>query len=235
MEKRKRIGTIALGAVLCLLFGAPSFAVVVTPGDMVTLDYAPFTTGGAYQATISGSIIWSTFCIEKTETFSAGSTYKVDSVGFYAIGGGAGIADPPGTTPTASGGTGDPISYQTAFLYNAFLNNPGALEDYDGSVAKQKSLQTAFWYLENEISDSDPLYGDALAQAYVAYALTYNSTDSFGVQVFNPVTLNSDGSLRKMNQSMLYQNLAVPEAEALLLFGTGLGSLVWYRRARRMR
>jgi len=241
MANQKRIGMIALGAVFCLLFSAPSFAATVNVGDTIKLEYADFNTkwsGGAFKATdITSGSSWNTFCLETIEYFSPGSTYKVDSVGFNAINGGAGIGDPSGTTPISSTGTGDPISYQTAFLYDAFLNNrlnsPGA-PGYDGTIgAQQKSLQIAFWYLENEITSSNSLYsGDSLAQSYVAYALGYQGSNDFGVRVFNPVTLNSAGSIVAYNQSMLYQS--VPEAGTLILFGTGLVGLVGYRRVRRM-
>jgi hypothetical protein len=236
MAKQKRIGMIALGAVVCLLLGAPSFAVTVTPGESITLNYATNNShygGGAFQATTSG-FSWTTFCLEVTEYFSPGSTYKVDSVGFYAVGGGAGNLNPPMTAPTASGGTGDPISYQTAFLFDAFLNHAGLLPSggYTGTGAQQESLQLAFWYLENEKPEYSPTKytNNDLANLYITYALGYQDTDDFGVRVFNPVTYNSDGTVT-MKQSMLYQT---PEAGALFLFGTGLVGLVGYRRIRRM-
>jgi len=235
MDKQKRIGRISLGVALCLLIGAPSFAAIVSPGHSIKLEYALNNShygGGAFKATnTSSGSIWTTFCLEVNEYFSPGSTYNVDSVGLNAIGGGAGTGN-PGSALTHPFTGYDPISPQTAYLYNAFLNNPGAL-GYDGSGAKQKSLQIAFWYLENEITSLDSMYtGDAHAKTYVNYALGYAGNDYFGVKVFNPVTVNHASAITARNQSMLYQS--VPEAGALLLFGTGLIGLVGYRRVRRM-
>jgi hypothetical protein len=163
------------------------------------------------------------------EYFSPGGIYTVNSVGLIADGGGIGNTGVLGAI-TNNGSGFDPLSPQTAYLYNTFLNNPSALTGYTGTDAQQKSLQIAFWYLENEIASVN---GDSMAQGYVEYALGYTGGDFFGVAVFNPVTFDSTGKIIARNQSMLYQS--VPEAGSLLLFGTGLVGLVVYRRKQRMR
>jgi hypothetical protein len=231
MAKQKRIGMIALGAVFCLLFGAPSFAATVTVGDTIRFDWAPGHqggfNGGAFTATVTAPVpgfSWYSFCVEKNEYINIpGTSFIVDSISGTAWNGGLGVLDPlTGINPAP--GTGDPISSQTAYLYSLYATGGLGLTGPAGDPAQQTALQNVFWYLENEITT---LPSGTLETQYYNLATSVASNSGFyGVAVVNPTYLNGTPA-----QSQL---VYVPEAGALFLFGTGLVGLVGYRRIRRM-
>ena len=216
MTTRKRIGMIALGAAFCLLSGGPSIAAVVNPGDEIYFSGAPNRdttfSGGAfelYDATTQSS--WYAFCLEKNENISFGTKYFVESVGPGATNGGV------------AGGNPDFISSQTAYLYYKYATGGISGLSGAGTGVQQKALQTAFWYLEQEITTPyDQL--DALTKTYLGIA---GGADGglYGVLVVNPIT--SAGGLA---QSQL---VYVPEPGALMLFGSGLAGLIAYRKKHR--
>lgn len=227
MAKQKRIGMIALGAVFCLLFGASSFAATVNPLDTINFSFAPghpsgFNGGAFTVADATSGFSWYAFCVEKNEYIDLSSPFIVDSISGTAWNGGLGVSSTPGTAlPVTAPGTGDPISSQTAYLYSLYATG-GLGFTGPGDAAHQRALQNVFWYLENEIvALTTPLENDYLTLA--------NSADDgkyYGVAVVNP---RWQTGARAQSQ-LVY----VPEAGALLLFGTGLAGLVGYRRARRM-
>ena len=211
----------ALGAVICLLFGTPSFAATVNVGDTILFSFASGHlsgfNGGAFTVndTTSG-FQWNSFCVEMNEYINLSGEFSVASVGSAAINGGLGNSGSPG--PIAKSGSSDPISSQTAFLYYKYATGTITGITGAGTGAQQKALQNVFWYLENEIA-SLPTDSDGFGDTYLALANTAEAGKYYGVAVVNPTYPN--GTLA---QSQL---VYVPEAGALLLFGTRLG---WSRR-----
>jgi len=227
MAKQKRIGMIALGAVICLLAGAPSFAATVSVGDTIQFSFAlnhpSGFNGGAFTVsdTTSG-FSWNSFCIEKNEFINLSSPFRVNTISGTAWNGGLGVSPTPGTAlPVTAPGTGDPISSQTAYLYSLYATG-GLGFSGPGSAAQQQALQNVFWYLENEIV----ALTTTLENDYLTIANRGVDGNFYGVAVVNPKYL--DGT--RAQSQLVY----VPEAGALLLFGTGLIGLVGYRRVRRM-
>jgi hypothetical protein len=229
MAKQKRIVIIALGVALSLLLGAPSFAATVNVGDTIRFSFAPNHSsgfnGGAFTATdTSSGFSWYSFCIEKNEYIALTSPFIVNSISGTAWNGGLGISSIPGTAlPATPPATGDPISSRTAYLYSLYATG-GLGFTGPGSAAQQEALQNVFWYLENEITVGP---SNALEILYFNTAISVaNNGELYGVAVVNP---NYSNGTRAQSQ-LVY----VPEAGALLLFGTGLVGLIGYRRVRRM-
>jgi PEP-CTERM motif len=215
MGNRKRIGMIAIGAVFCLLMGAPLFAAVVNPGDTVSFAFASNHASGfpggaflAYDSTTHSS--WYSFCLEYNEYISLGANYTVNSVIPAAVNGGV------------DGGNPDPISSQTAYLFYLYATGGIAGVTGAGTGEQQAALQNVFWYLENEIA---ALPSNSLTAQYLALAQTADAGQFYGVLVVNPVT--AAGGLA---QSQL---VYVPEPGTLMLLGTGLLCLFGYQRSRR--
>ena len=233
MAKQKRIGMIALGAVFCLLFVAPSFAATVSVGDTIQFSFGsghlPGFDGGAFiaQDTTSG-FRWNSFCLEMNEYIDLSGNFSVASVGASADNGGVGNSGTPGVMTKV--GNSDPISSQTAFLYYKYATGGIAGITGAGTGMQQMALQNVFWYLENEIASlpSDP---GGFGAAYLALAKTADAENYYGVAVVNPTYPN--GTLAQ--SQLVYVPVSVPEAGTLILFGTGLVGLVGYRRVRRMR
>lgn len=145
-------------------------AALICPGaaaDTVNVMNGPYRVapGGEFQMTpVSGfagivglpsdvsASTFQTFCIERDEvilgTGAVGGATVDFSIATSAVGGGYG------------GGSPDPISAQTAYLYTQFRS--GSLSNYSfgGTVAQRKAsaeaLQIAIWILEDEYTGSFP-------------------------------------------------------------------------------
>jgi hypothetical protein len=216
MDNRKRITGIAIGAAICLMLCAPSFAAVVNPGDTIRFSTAPDHMGGfpggafTIQDITSGSS-WYTFCLEYNENISLGTDYTVGSVTPEAVNGGV------------AGGNPDHISSQTAYLYSLYATGGLAGVAGAGTAAQQVALQNVFWFLENEIA---ALPNNSLTNLY--YGLAQQAIDGqfYGVLVVNPIR----GGVPAQSQ-LVY----IPEPGAFLLLGSGLVCLIGCRRSRSTR
>jgi hypothetical protein len=217
MTKRKIIGLIAIGLILGIASVAPVFAaVIVNVGDYISITRSTNNSGwsgGAFHIndTVTESQ-WDTFCLERNEYFSPGSSYKVDSISLNAIEGGI------------KGGPADPISSQTAYLYFRYIQGTIAGLSGVGTGDQQKAIQYVIWNLENELALPGTENADVLAYIsdYMSIANSATNGEYYGVRVVNPV----DASGNRIQSQLVY----VSEPGTLILMGSGLLGLVLFGR-----
>jgi hypothetical protein len=223
MSKSFRFGSVVL--TIALSAAVPAFAATITLSDgygngpggefnasPTGLAFVPvdFVTGVAGQ--------FGTFCVEKNEYITFGSTYYVD-VSTAAVGGGVG------------GGSPDPLDSKTAYLYERFAT--GNLANYtygvgDGGIARAASadaLQHVIWYLENEESKVWTDGDNSLMDKYYQNALT-----NAGPGIGNVRVLNLWGDSTRQAAPAQDQLVLVPEPATTLLAVVGVGLLGWTRR-----
>lgn len=212
MTIKKAVRLVAIGLILGAMFAVSSYAATITfssaAGRPTTYGGGSYG-GGEFNASIDGGTAWQTFCLEINESLSFGTAYNFN-VGMAAVNGGV------------AGGSPDPISTQTAYLFSNFYHD--TLSGYSSLPSQQIALQYAIWYFEEAVT----LAAANAAGAGTWIALATAADGSFyDVQVINPY------SGQEQRQSVLsIQN--VPEAGALILFASGFVGLIGYRRTRRM-
>jgi len=181
--------------------------------------------GGEFGAALDGNPTpnFYTFCLEKNEAIQLGTPYGYTS-GNAAVGGGIG------------GGSPDPISEGTAWLFTRF--GQGTLANYSFDISDAAArllraaaavrLQNAIWSLEDEQApDLGNIFVAAVVAQFGSFAGAQADYAGNGVVVLNPA-LGVSGV-----QSVLTLVTPVPDNGASLgLLGFGLAALGVVRRIR---
>ena len=180
-----------------------------------------------------------TFCIEYNEFIELGGVYEADISDGSIYGGVGGGVDPDGAGPLPKT---DKISIGTAYLYTLFATGSLTGYNYTNGSARESSavtLQTAIWYLEDEISltttqkNSNPFLTGAIGALTmfggVGGAKADNDFDLYHVKALNLWSTN--GGPKQDQLIMVAPPERVPDGGATgLLLGLALSTLGGLRR-----
>jgi hypothetical protein len=212
---KKLIGMVALAGMLASLSVQGTMLDVNRP-----LDAYGGMGGGEFTIDAEGLGVFRSFCLEGNEYLDLGQNYYY-TVSDSAKAGGIG------------GGSPDPISLGTAWLYSQF--RAGTLAGYDytpgpGRQASALNLQLAIWFLEDEsasIDPTNPFY--VAAQAMFADPKADNGGFVYGVTVLNIwETADQQGYIQ--DQLALVPEPTTILAGALLLLPFGASTVRGLRR-----
>jgi hypothetical protein len=172
------------------------------PFEITPIGFAP--VGSGLHGAATGRYI--TFCVERNEFLSQGSTYDV-AFNTSAVNGGVG------------GGSPDPLDAKTAYLYTNFMN--GTLSSLEStftynSAAGGDALQNAIWFIEQEITS---LANGSIADKLFQLAKTQVDNGAWtGIGNVRVLNLTSGAT----NKQDLLVIIPLPSAAGLGVFGLGL-------------
>jgi hypothetical protein len=219
--------------VVPLLFTAPVvWADNVDTGDFVKFVDRNGSPGGEFGLRVSdtpgGSLVdfFVTFCLQKTEYIDFNSTFIVGSITDHTL-----------TDPNDKGGVNgaDPISSKTAWLYTQFRKQDyGALGvlGYNGSTSAANALQNAFWYFEDELTQTEK--NQQANNIYVKAAKEAVSSGAWSgigsVRVLNLYKYDKNNPSNWRYHEAQDQLVLVPEPSSLGLLTSGVFALFVARR-----